>query len=157
VVSKSGRVRVLDFGLAHAQAPATPQTKSDNPDSDPGPGAMKRRITQPGTVLGTPAYMAPEQLMGQSTDQRSDQFSFCSSLYEALYGERAFAGDTAPALLAEILANRVRPPPKDSLVPGRIRKLLVRGLRSDPGDRYKSMTSLLIGLSRRRAAVVQQW
>jgi tetratricopeptide (TPR) repeat protein len=157
VVSKSGRVRVLDFGLAHAQAPATPQTKADNPESDPGPGAMKRRITQPGTILGTPAYMAPEQLMGHATDQRSDQFSFCASLYEGLYGERPFAGETAPALLAEVLKNNVRPAPKDSLVPGRIRRLLLRGLRAEPAERYRSMTALLIGLSRRRAAVVQQW
>jgi tetratricopeptide (TPR) repeat protein len=101
--------------------------------------------------------MAPEQLMGHATDPRSDQFSFCASLYECLYGERAFAGDTAPALLSEILLNRVRPPPPDSLVPARIRRLLLRGLRANPRERFRTMNALLIGLSRRRAAVVQQW
>ncbi len=166
VVSRSGRVRVLDFGLAHAQAENTAQTTSNEPEATAatgsltgsGSGAIKgRRITQPGTVLGTPAYMAPEQLMGKPTDPRSDQFSFCSALYESLYGERPFAGETAPALLGEILLNHVRPAPSDSLVPKRIRRLLLRGLRAEPAERYRTMSALLVGLSRRRAAIVQQW
>ncbi len=160
VVSKSGRVRVVDFGLAHAQAPR-PQTDSSPPPelqvSSESSGHMKRRITQPGTVLGTPAYMAPEQLLGRATDHRSDQFSFCVALYESLYGERPFDGATAPALLAEIQWNRVKPPPRDTLVPARIRKLLLRGLRATPDERFRSLNALLVGLERRRTAVVRQW
>lgn len=160
VVSKSGRVRVLDFGLAHAQAPR-PQTDSSPPPElgvgSESSGAMKRRITQPGTVLGTPAYMAPEQLMGQATDHRSDQFSFCVALYEALYRERPFDGATAPALMGEIQWNRVRPAPQGTLVPARIRKLLLKGLRASPDERFRSLNALLVGLERRRTAVVRQW
>ncbi|MBL8951359.1 MAG: tetratricopeptide repeat protein [Myxococcaceae bacterium] len=160
VVSKNGRVRVIDFGLAHALAPQ-PQTDSNPPPelsiSSESSGHMKRKITQPGTVLGTPAYMAPEQLLGQATDHRSDQFSFCVALYEALYGERPFDGLTAPALMAEIQWNRVRSAPQGTLVPARIRKLLLRGLRASPGERFRSLNALLVGLERRRTAVVRQW
>ncbi len=158
VVSKNGRVRVVDFGLAHAQAAAPPSDSNPPPELVTDSGKhMKRRITQPGTVLGTPAYMAPEQLLGQATDQRSDQFSFCVALYEALYGERPFEGNTAPALVAEIQANRVRPAPRESMVPGRIRKMLLRGLRAVPEERFRSLSALLVGLERRRSAIVRQW
>ncbi len=117
---------------------------------------MRRRITPPGTVLGTPAYMSPEQLFGKPTDPRSDQFSFCVALYEALYGERPFAGETAAAIAAEISLDRVRPPPPGSLVPLRIRKLILKAIRNDPAERFQSIDALLIGLSRRKSAVVRQ-
>ncbi|MBS1152171.1 MAG: Serine/threonine kinase [Myxococcaceae bacterium] len=155
LIGKDKRVRVMDFGLAQAQAPRT-DTPAD-PITDPGSGVMKRRITPPGTILGTPRYMAPEQLYGKQTDPRSDQFSFCVALYEALYGERPYAGDTAGAICAEIAQGKIRPPPGDSLVPLRIRRLILRGLREDPSERYRTMEALLIGLSRRKSAVVRQW
>ncbi len=157
LIGKDKRVRVMDFGLAQAQA--EPAKKDEPPDSitDSGSGAMKRRITPPGTVLGTPAYMAPEQLYGQPTDPRSDQFSFCVALYEGLYGERPFAGDSSGAIAVEIAQHRIRPAPRDARVPPRIRKLIVRGLSESPADRYRSIDALLIGLSRRKSAVVRQW
>ena len=157
LIGKDKRVRVMDFGLAQAQA--EPAKKDEPPDSitDSGSAAMKRRITPPGTVLGTPAYMAPEQLYGRPTDPRSDQFSFCIALYEALYGERPYAGDTSGAIAVEIAQHRIRPAPRDSLVPPRIRKLIVRGLSESPADRFRTIDALLIGLSRRKSAVVRQW
>ncbi|MHB8879428.1 MAG: serine/threonine-protein kinase, partial [Myxococcaceae bacterium] len=158
LVGKDGRVRVLDFGLVHA---CTVPRKQDTPEPEPRPGEergpMKRRITQPGTLLGTPAYMSPEQLLSKPTDTRSDQFSFCVALYEALFGERPFAAETAGALVAEITENRVRPEPRDSEVPGRIRRILLRGLRYDASERYRTMDALLIGLGRRRSTVRRRW
>ncbi|MFT3836056.1 MAG: serine/threonine-protein kinase [Myxococcaceae bacterium] len=164
IVAKDGRVKVMDFGLAQARVdPAAPPPVSEGEKvltdsgrkTDSG-SAMRRRITPPGTVMGTPAYMSPEQFFGKPTDPRSDQFSFGVALYEALYGERPFAGETAAAIAAEISLDRVRPVPPGSLVPQRIRKLLLKALRNDPAERFKSIDALLILLSRRKSAVVRQ-
>jgi tetratricopeptide (TPR) repeat protein len=128
-VGKDGRVRVLDFGLALADRT----------------GQMDARS---GTLAGTPAYMAPEQLSGTPADARSDQFAFCVTLYQALYGERPFAG-TAPAEIeAEILAGRVRAPPAGSRVPARLREVMLRGLSARPEDRFPDMAACLAALSR---------
>ncbi len=87
----------MDFGLA-----AIGQTLH-------GPNAP--RLTRIGSILGTPLYMSPEQLCGQSVDPRADQFSFCVALYEALYGERPFAGDNFAELRAAVLEGEPRPAP----------------------------------------------
>ena len=80
MVAADGTARVMDFGLAAL-----------------GEAHNEPRLTRIGSILGTPLYMAPEQLRGQPVDPRADQFSFCVSLYEALYGERPFAGETSPS------------------------------------------------------------
>lgn len=141
LVSTDGRVRVMDFGLAHGQA--APKTKT----SDSG---LQRSITQPGAMLGTPAYMSPEAMHGRQTDFRSDEFSFCVSLFEALYGYRPFEGTTPAGLLIEVEANRVRAIPRDSKVPRRIHQLLLKGLRADPAERFQTMRALLVQLGRRK-------
>lgn len=141
VVGSDGRVRVMDFGLAHGQAR----------QKEPSEGT-RRSITGPGAMLGTPAYMSPEALHGQPTDFRSDEFGFCVALYEAFYGFRPFEGATPGALVVEIEANRVRPPPRDARVPKRIHQLLLKGLRSNPAERFQTMRALLIQLGRRRSA-----
>ena len=63
-------------------------------------------LTRTGSMLGTPAYMAPEQFLGRATDARTDQFSFCVSLYESLFGKRPFAGDTLFALTANVAMQK---------------------------------------------------
>ena len=78
-------------------------------------------------MLGTPAYMAPEQFAGTGGDARTDQFSFCVALYEGLYGRRPFAGDNALALMANVVAGTVNDPPPEARVPAWIRKILLRG------------------------------
>lgn len=138
VVGSDGRVRVMDFGLAHGQAAQKKDEKS------------RRTITQPGAMLGTPAYMSPEALHGQPTDFRSDEFSFCVSLYEAMYGFRPFEGATPGALASEIVQDRVRPPPSGTRVPRRIHQLILKGLRSDPAERFQTMRALLVQLGRTR-------
>ncbi|MCA2977500.1 MAG: serine/threonine protein kinase, partial [Myxococcaceae bacterium] len=146
VVSRQGRARVMDFGLAfeHGREREQPPVPVTVP-----PGSLQRRITQPGTMLGTPAYMAPEALFGKPTDPRSDEFSFAVALYEALYGVRPFEGDTVPAVIVEMQLNRVRPPPRATRVPRRIHLLLLKALRVEPGERFQSLRALLIHLGRR--------
>jgi tetratricopeptide (TPR) repeat protein/tRNA A-37 threonylcarbamoyl transferase component Bud32 len=146
MVGRDRRVRVMDFGLAHGQA-----SKKESIG-----GSVRRTITAPGAMLGTPAYMSPEALHGQATDARSDEFSFCVSLYEALYGVRPFEGATPGALANEIGANRVRPPPRGTQVPRRIHQLIVKGLRADPAERFQTMRALLVQLGRRKTAKEQQ-
>ncbi|PZR13994.1 MAG: hypothetical protein DI536_11785 [Archangium gephyra] len=138
VVGSDERVRVMDFGLAHGQAAKKKDEKS------------RRTITQPGAMLGTPAYMSPEALHGQPTDFRSDEFSFCVSLYEALYGFRPFEGATPGAIASEIIQNRVRPPPSGTRVPRRIHQLILKGLRNEPLERFQTMRALLVQLGRTR-------
>ncbi|MCG8420069.1 MAG: serine/threonine-protein kinase [Proteobacteria bacterium] len=156
LVGNNDRVYVVDFGLAHAHA-GHDQSRYD-PSSgdlmktiDGRDGGLKlqpaTRLTVSGDLLGTPAYMPPEQLDGRATDVRSDQFSFCVALYEALYGTRPFAADNFESLKAMIKSGSVTVPPRTSPVPQRIWKALARGLSVKPHDRYPSMQQLLDELS----------
>ncbi len=135
------------------------------PASSPGPnlqsssGMFEMQLTRTGAMMGTPAYMAPEQFLGTPTDARSDQFSFCVALYEALYGERPFGGNTMFALTTSVVQGQVRDAPPNSKVPPWVRKVLLRGLRPQAADRYPSMQELIEALgknpgsARRRAAI----
>jgi tetratricopeptide (TPR) repeat protein/predicted Ser/Thr protein kinase len=146
MIGKDGRPRVLDFGLARAadlggvaRAPSEPPPELPLLTSS----TFDTKLTVTGAVMGTPAYMAPEQHHGHAVDERSDQFSFCVAVYEALYGERPFAGDTLAALAFAVLHGKVREPPANSAVPGWLRKVVLRGLARDPSERYASMDELL--------------
>jgi eukaryotic-like serine/threonine-protein kinase len=93
MLAKSGEVKVTDFGLArgdHASDGELPVPRSE--------ALIDTPITRTGAVVGTPAYMAPEQIRGRTVDARTDQFSFCVTLYEALFGERPFSGATVDEL-----------------------------------------------------------
>ena len=178
MVSPDGHVRVMDFGLARivsdrdpppsvppppAPAPPVPRaapaldprdldsTKVLDPSPtgvDATPGHFKIDLTQAGAILGTPAYMAPEQFRGLQADARTDQFSFCVALYEALYGERPFAGENILGLTAGVLSGVVRDPPAGASVPARVRKTVLRGLKSAPDARWPSMQALLAALDK---------
>jgi predicted Ser/Thr protein kinase len=141
LVGDDGRVRVTDFGLAAARP-------SDG-DASPRPGDLE--LTTSGVVLGTPAYMAPEQFTGGNIDPRTDQFNFCVALYEALYGARPFRGKTFEELGDNVCEGKVLPPPADTQVSRALRAIVLRGLSARPGDRYPTMDHLLVELARDRA------
>jgi predicted Ser/Thr protein kinase len=143
--SPDGRICVTDFGLArYAEGP-----QASRPQGDPKPearGLRSEALTQTGSVLGTPAYMAPEQWTGGTIGPAADQFGFCVALWEALTGERPFRGDTLDALKAEVARG-----PKQldvSKLPRRLRAVLRRGLDPDSTERWPSMNALLAALAR---------
>jgi eukaryotic-like serine/threonine-protein kinase len=153
LVDGSGQVKVTDFGLARAvDAGAAPLSESvlnvrahaNLPDSSP----LDQALTQAGALLGTPAFMAPEQFLGLTIDARTEQFNFCASLWEALYGQRAFAGDTYETLAASVTCGEVRGPADERGVPARIRGVLLRGLSREREHRFDTFEALLTELSR---------
>ena len=121
----------------------------DAPPPSGSGGYLQVKLTRTGAVLGTPAYMAPEQFAGTGGDARTDQFSFAVALYEGLYGHRPFAGSNALALMANVVgghASRRRPTTR-ACRPGS-GKILLRGLAAAPADRFPSMTDMLEALAR---------
>ncbi len=136
LVSRDGTARVADFGLARPEVVATEEPPRDLP----------MKVTHTGTLLGTPAYMSPEQLAGRAADARSDQYSFCVCLYEALAGKRPFPADTLEELRARVTGG-MPPPPKDGLVPAHVWATIARGLHPDPAQRFPDMTALLTVLA----------
>ncbi|MBK8265247.1 MAG: protein kinase [Nannocystis sp.] len=148
IVGEDGRVRVIDFGLA---------TALDLDDADEGDatlpegiGVASPRLTATNAILGTPAYMSPEQLAGQPVDARADQFSYCVALYEALCGRRPFPGGSPPEIL-QAIAQGVRQGASGAL-PEWLAAVLRRGLAFDPGARFPSMQALLDALGRNPGA-----
>jgi tetratricopeptide (TPR) repeat protein len=154
LIGKDGRIRVMDFGLA-TPAPSIEAAQVDlTPSGSPEMSASgdihtgDPFKTQPGTVMGTPAYMAPEQHKGGEVDAKADQFAFCVTLHEGLYGERPFEWDTPEDLVRAVRKGRIRPAPPDTKVPGWLRKIVLRGLSVTPEDRWPSMDALLDALSK---------
>jgi tetratricopeptide (TPR) repeat protein/predicted Ser/Thr protein kinase len=169
MIGADGQVRVMDFGLARQvlstdkAGPATGAARADpdpdRPDDEAQPlpdealttsGSgryLSVKLTETGVRRGSPAYMAPEQFMGRDTDSRTDQFSFCVALYEALYGQRPFAGETVIALQINVLEGQIRPAPPQSRVPSWIRRILLRGVSIEPENRFSSMEDLLTALA----------
>ncbi|HWB78258.1 MAG TPA: protein kinase [Nannocystaceae bacterium] len=134
-------VKVLDFGLARAIAGAR-TTSTTLPSSS----LVDVQITMPGLLAGTPAYMAPEQCKPGPIDARADQFAFCVTLFEALYGERPFPAEDLRARLDAIAAGRVPTPKRD--VPTWLHAATMRGLASDPSARHAAMPQLLDAMQR---------
>ncbi len=150
LVDRHGRPRVTDFGLSRASRDL--DDTEVEPAADPGatalsaPSHLSIALTRTGGVLGTPSYMPPEQHVGGVVDARSDQFSFCVALYEALHGEHPFQGDGARRM-ENAIAGRVADCPPHSPVPRWCREALLRGLAPVPRRRFASMEDLLAALS----------
>jgi len=137
MVTESGLVKVLDFGLAKLAA-------------ESGPLALTQtaKQTEEGTIVGTIAYMSPEQAEGKKVDARSDIFSFGSVLYEMMTGERAFQGETKLSTLSAILTKD--PVPPSAIVrqtPSELEKLVLRCLRKDPERRMQHMGDIKLALN----------
>lgn len=162
LIDSDGRPRVTDFGLATLASPRAAPTlaKTSAPAleavSRSGPPTEDLRrstvvMTERGAIVGTPAYMAPEQWRGLPTDARSDQFAFCVVLYEALFGARPFDGRDLASLHRAVLQGTPRPAPSGT--PRWLRGLLRRGLAREPERRYPTLDALLVELERER----QRW
>ncbi|WP_342381278.1 tetratricopeptide repeat protein [Myxococcus stipitatus] len=152
LVGKDGRVRITDFGLARIvegldDTPTPPGTES--------PTRRSEWLTRSDIMLGTPAYMSPEQKRGEPSDASSDQYSFCVALYEALYGKRPVIDSTTEKDTAGTAQASVGPkPPPGTDVPAWIHQVLLQGLAPSPQARHESMEVLLRRLSH---APGEQW
>ncbi len=172
LVDRAGRARVLDFGLVRAIGTIVEAEEGGEPSIELALGGgfdidhievplararevsgasrseLDSKLTMGGALMGTPAYMSPEQWRGQHTDARSDQFSFCVALWEALCDERPFQGRTTAALVYAVCNGDLTPPAAGIRLSSRVRAALERGLSAEPGDRFADMRSLLSELGR---------
>ncbi|NMO16197.1 tetratricopeptide repeat protein [Pyxidicoccus fallax] len=164
LIGNGSRVYVTDFGIARLSADSADEDEDADVTREERSGAgLSSELTAAGAVLGTPQYMPPEQYVDQGATARSDQFSFCASLYWALYGKRPFdyrqlhraasKAFLAPGTLsAEVLRKEppgsiIREPPREARVPAWVRRAVLRGLSLHPDDRFPTMEALLEALS----------
>ncbi|HET6582949.1 MAG TPA: serine/threonine-protein kinase, partial [Nannocystaceae bacterium] len=148
MLSDGGKVKVTDFGLARARDDRAHERIPTAKAEAVPPSSGAHSLTQTGAVVGTPAYMAPEQHLGLKIDARSDQFSYCVAFYEALYGERPFVADAGMELAMKVVEGRLGEPPVGAKVPAWLRQIVVRGLAPAPDSRWPSMAVLLAELAR---------
>lgn len=154
IIGSDGRPRVLDFGLAEGLDQQWP-TLDATPPLDARASVPERAAEDSlvegsdDSLVGTPAYMAPEQLDGARVDPRADQYAFCVALYEALLGRRPFEASSVAQLRAMVRATE-RPAIPCCRVPRRIARVIVKGLSRQPGARYPSLSALLTELEAAR-------
>jgi tetratricopeptide (TPR) repeat protein len=153
MLGDDGRVRVMDFGLAHGRStgasdPELVETLMSRTGAGQPSTSPPSRLTVVGAVLGTPAYMAPEQWQGHEAQPATDQFGWSVMAWELLYGERPFPDKTTMTLCAAVVSGRRRPPPAGRRVPGWLRRVIERGLAADPARRWPTMAALLAALER---------
>ena len=152
IVGSDGRVRVLDFGLSRGHGSAARQQLDVTRQNLADIG-----VTTAGSMLGTPAYMSPEQFKGDEADARSDQFGFCIAVWEGLYGRRPFDGLDFRALRANVLDGVFVPPPAGTQVPAWVRRILERGLSTVRDERWPSMDALIAALARDPRRARRRW
>ncbi|MBL4684430.1 MAG: tetratricopeptide repeat protein, partial [Nannocystaceae bacterium] len=140
------RVRVLDFGIARGRDLVPETVEQDASERGFAPSLDQGTLTATGALLGTPAYMAPEQFASANVGAAADQFSFCVALWEGLYGERPFSGDTLATLSKAVRAGERRRAPASSDVPAWLHHVVARGLAPLPEHRWPSMRALLEAL-----------
>jgi len=139
LVAKNGYAKLADFGLAKL-------TQNDESREADATRTLTEGHTRPGVILGTIAYMSPEQASGNPLDARSDIFSFGVVLYELLSGKRPFAGATELEVLKTIIHGQ--PEPMSADVPQPVRGVVEKALEKDPGERYQSMREMVVDLRR---------
>ncbi|MCX4246419.1 serine/threonine-protein kinase [Paraliomyxa miuraensis] len=150
MMGNKGRVLVTDFGLARA---------CDRDDDLPGsarPIDTSVELTEDGELVGTPAYMPPEQLRGEPVDARADQYAFCLALYEGLFGRRPFLAREPRALLHAKELGTIEAAP-DANVPSWLFRVVERGMNPDPAQRFPSMAELLQALGHDPGQARRRW
>ena len=143
MITVRGQAKLLDFGLAQLRR----TERGPTPESRDSEAATASRITHPGSVVGTPAYMSPEQLRAIELDARTDIFSLAVVLYEMVAGSRPFAGTSAADTMAAILTAPI--PPLARTTPGlppELDRILNKGLAKDRDERYQTAADLLVDL-----------
>ncbi|MBL4689139.1 MAG: tetratricopeptide repeat protein, partial [Nannocystaceae bacterium] len=149
LVDVRGRVVVTDFGLA-LTIDADALSTLDGTSRDEDLSTRLEVLSQTGAFVGTPAYMAPELFSGSQANASSDQFSFFVALHEALYGRLPFPVDSVSALIDAVTQGDPRAESADTVVPRRIRSVLLRGLSINPEDRFSDMRAVVAALRPRR-------
>ncbi|MBV1859456.1 MAG: serine/threonine protein kinase, partial [Nannocystaceae bacterium] len=174
MVGRDGRVRVMDFGLVRSdgvpgptfppEADSDSELDADASFRESGPDhrgvhatTSSVDLTKAGSMVGTPAYMAPEQFKREPTDARTDQFSFCVTLWEALFDERPFKGDSVLSLGMHVTEGMRKPTPKGVGVPTWMLRLCERGLSTDRSARFESMQALLDAIESGRRRSKRRW
>jgi serine/threonine protein kinase len=127
--TKSGTLKVLDFGLAKVDAPAGE--------------LISKTLTEDGFAVGTPPYMAPEQLRGGDVDCRADHFAFGVMLYEMTMGRHPFGGRSMASRIAQILEGQPQPPTADDALPSDLWEFMSRCLQKERGARYATTRDLV--------------
>jgi tetratricopeptide (TPR) repeat protein/predicted Ser/Thr protein kinase len=156
MVDDDRRARVLDFGLARRREDLD-ATDERSPDDAKVPKPLALSLTRAGSMVGTPVYMAPEQHEGAPATASGDQFSFCVTAFEALFGRRPFVGETMIALIEAARDGDIQAVPRDSPVPARVREAVLRGLSAAPSNRWPSMAELLAELEAVRGRRTSWW
>jgi len=146
ILTPDGKVHVVDFGLALAPRPGSARE----------PQSGEHLPTHTGEFAGTPGYMPLEQLRRGRVDERSDQFAFCVTLYEAVYGSRPFRGGDLETMI-EAVESGIDSTPEHPDVPRWLAGIILRGLAAEPDARWPSMQALLDALERRRHPVRNRW
>jgi len=160
LIRDDGRVMVIDFGLVRVGELSTSSEGHDSITEDDDLGAevgvrgsgepgSEDDLTAPGAVIGTLAYIPPETFSGAPADARSDVYSLCVSLYEALYGSRPYQAETRDLLICQIIEGKRPTPPPGRAIPRWLTEVCLRGLAPDPAQRPASMVEFLAELSPR--------
>jgi len=147
LVDEEGRARVADFGIAWTEQ-HEPSSHGERHNTNSMASTMPSMLTHNGA--GTPAYMSPEQCDRKPVDPRSDLFSYCVVVWEAVHGVRPFVADSAITLMVAISTGHITAAARPRGVPARLEQVLRRGLAVDPDRRYPSMAALLTELGRIR-------